>query len=187
MYKEDTVLVGTYSPALVLLSVLVAVMAVYCAFMLSRRVGHSEHGPFSIWAIASAAAMGVGIWSMHFIAMMAFKLPIPVTFDLTLTLASLFLPILMLWVVLYIFSRATMSNLMLLSTGVLTGLAVGGQARATCQTGSSARPTSIRLSPPTGPIRDTRSTRKCTAATWLPPWTTKSWLSSSNAGWRPHS
>ena len=52
------------------------------------------HGRASWWWIAGGAfAMGVGIWAMHFIGMLAFRLPIPLGFDIAITFVSLLLPI----------------------------------------------------------------------------------------------
>jgi NO-binding membrane sensor protein with MHYT domain len=45
------------------------------------------------WLFGGALAMGTGIWSMHFIGMLAFSLPIPLAYDLTITAASLMIAI----------------------------------------------------------------------------------------------
>jgi diguanylate cyclase len=37
--------------------------------------------------------MGIGIWSMHFIGMLAFRLPIPMAYEPKVTIASLFIAI----------------------------------------------------------------------------------------------
>lgn len=81
---------GTYNPWLVLLSVLVAVYASATALSLSSRVAYgATAGMNSLWVAGGAIAMGCGIWAMHFIGMLAFSLPIPFSYDIGLTLASL--------------------------------------------------------------------------------------------------
>jgi signal transduction histidine kinase/CheY-like chemotaxis protein len=84
---------GRYEPSLVLVSVLVAVMASYTALALADRINRA-HGKAARWWIAGGGfAMGTGIWSMHFIGMLAFRLPIPLGYDPGLTLVSWVLPV----------------------------------------------------------------------------------------------
>ena len=83
-------LVGTYNPWLVAISLLVAVMASYTALaMAGRTVTAPGRGAAWWWRLGGGFAMGLGIWSMHFIGMLAFDLPIPVGYDLGITLYSL--------------------------------------------------------------------------------------------------
>ena len=87
-------MVGTYNSTLVLLSIVVAIFVSYTALTLSARVARAKDGGNSgVWVAGGALAMGCGIWSMHFIGMMAFSLPIPLTYDLGLTIASLVIAI----------------------------------------------------------------------------------------------
>jgi NO-binding membrane sensor protein with MHYT domain len=76
------------------------------------------------WLLGGAIAMGTGIWSMHFIAMLAFNLPRPVTYDVLTTLVSLLDAILASSVALLLVSRPSVSPLRLLSSSVLMGLAI---------------------------------------------------------------
>jgi len=78
---------GTYSPYLVALSLLVACIASYTALNLAARVTSSRGARG--WLVGGACAMGVGIWSMHFIGMLAFSLPIPISYHIPVTLLSL--------------------------------------------------------------------------------------------------
>jgi NO-binding membrane sensor protein with MHYT domain len=79
---------GTYDLWLVLTSIIVASVASYAALSLAARV--SLGGRLArLWLVGGAMAMGFGIWSMHFIGMLAFSLPVPLAYDPKLTLASL--------------------------------------------------------------------------------------------------
>ena len=79
---------GRYDVWLVLTSVVVASVASFAALSLAARV--TSGGRFArLWLAGGAMAMGFGIWSMHFIGMLAFSLPIPLAYDPLLTLASL--------------------------------------------------------------------------------------------------
>ena len=81
---------GTYSQSLVVLSLLVAILASYTALDMAGRLATTEgRGARRWWLAGGAAAMGLGVWSMHFIGMLAFSLPIPVGYDLAITLYSL--------------------------------------------------------------------------------------------------
>lgn len=81
---------GTYNSWLVLLSVIVAVYASATALSLSSRVARGPMNEMNgLWVAGGAVAMGSGIWAMHFIGMLAFSLPIPLSYDIGLTLASL--------------------------------------------------------------------------------------------------
>ncbi len=83
------IVTGTYDPVLVTLSIAVAIMASYAALDLGGRVLASKGWKRILWLAMAAVAMGGGIWSMHFIAMLAFVLPIPVEYDFKLTAISL--------------------------------------------------------------------------------------------------
>ncbi len=84
---------GTFDPGLVVLSLLMAVLASYAALDLAGRVAAS-HGRAAAWWLAGGSiAMGVGIWSMHFIGMLAFRMPIAMSYDPGITLLSLLIAI----------------------------------------------------------------------------------------------
>jgi len=80
---------SVYNHWLVGLSIFVAVLVSYTALRLAARVATSERRGARIWLLIGAIAMGVGIWSMHFIGMLAFSLPIPLAYGVPTTLASL--------------------------------------------------------------------------------------------------
>jgi diguanylate cyclase (GGDEF)-like protein len=78
-----------YNTWLVGLSICVAMLVSYTALRLAARVATGEGRATRIWLAAGALAMGVGVWSMHFIGMLAFSLPIPLAYDVPTTLLSL--------------------------------------------------------------------------------------------------
>jgi PAS domain S-box-containing protein len=83
-----------YNPWLVALSVAVAVLVSYTALSLAARVAAVQARMARIWLLGGAVAMGIGIWSMHFIGMLAFSLPIALRYDVASTLWSLLVAIL---------------------------------------------------------------------------------------------
>ena len=83
------VITGTYDPYLVALSILVATFASYTALDLGGRVAPVQGPTHRIWLAAAALILGGGIWSMHFVAMLAFDLNLPVAYDPGRTVLSL--------------------------------------------------------------------------------------------------
>ena len=118
------VVTGTYDPYLVALSVLVASFASYTALGLSGHVGAAQGLARRVWLVGAAIAMGGGIWSMHFIGMLAFVVPIPMSYDIRLTTLSLLLAIFVTGGAFYVISRQSASPLRLVLSGIFMGLGI---------------------------------------------------------------
>jgi PAS domain S-box-containing protein len=101
-------LIGSYNYALVALSVLIAIFASYAALDLAGRVTAAGGWTRVVWLLGGAGAMGTGIWSMHYIGMLAFILPIPVAYHWPTVVLSLFAAILASVVALGVVSRQKM-------------------------------------------------------------------------------
>ncbi|HEX5691835.1 MAG TPA: MHYT domain-containing protein, partial [Roseiflexaceae bacterium] len=86
MQHAAMLLSGSYDWRLVALSYVVAVMASYTALDLAGRVTASQGKARRIWLLGGAFAMGAGIWSMHFTGMLAFSLPIEMSYDVSIVL-----------------------------------------------------------------------------------------------------
>lgn len=81
---------STYNLGLVVVSLAVATLASYTALDLAGRISTMASARLRhLWLAGGAAAMGTGVWSMHFIGMLAFSLPIPLGYDLAITGCSL--------------------------------------------------------------------------------------------------
>ncbi|SAL11678.1 response regulator receiver modulated diguanylate cyclase/phosphodiesterase [Caballeronia peredens] len=116
---------GVYNPLLVCLSLVVAFLASYTAMELSgglNALASARRRP--AWLAGGAISMGVGIWSMHFIGMLAFSLPIAMGYDLAITAASLFLAIGVSFIALATASRGALSLERLLVAGTIMGVGV---------------------------------------------------------------
>jgi PAS domain S-box-containing protein len=118
------ILVGTHDPYLVALSILVASFASYTALDLGGRVGAARGLARHVWLAAAAVTMGGGIWSMHFVAMLAFVMPIPMSYDIGLTALSLLVAIVVTGVGFWVISRRSASPLRLVLSGVFMGLGI---------------------------------------------------------------
>jgi PAS domain S-box-containing protein len=99
---------GSYDYRLVTLSVVMAVCAAYAALDLAGRTTASRGRARLFWLAGGAAAMGLGIWSMHYIGMLAFLLPVPVFYDWPTVVVSLFAAIFASGVALFVVSRHKM-------------------------------------------------------------------------------
>ncbi len=119
-------LIGSYNYALVALSVLIAMFASYAALDLAGRVTAAGGWTRALWLLGGAGAMGTGIWSMHYIGMLAFILPIPVAYHWPTVLLSLIAAILASVVALGVVSRQTMGWFRALAGSVLMGAGIAG-------------------------------------------------------------
>jgi PAS domain S-box-containing protein len=139
-------LIGSYNYALVALSVLIAMFASYAALDLAGRITATGGWTRAVWLLGGAGAMGTGIWSMHYIGMLAFVLPVPVAYHWPTVLLSLLAAILASVVALGVVSRQKMSASRAVAGSVLMGAGIAsmhyiGMAAmrlpATCQFNSS--------------------------------------------------
>jgi len=119
-------LIGSYNYALVALSVLIAMFASYAALDLASRVTAAGGWTRALWVLGGACAMGTGIWSMHYIGMLAFILPLPVAYHWPTVLLSLFAAILASAIALYVASRQKMGASQAVAGSVLMGAGIAG-------------------------------------------------------------
>lgn len=101
-------MIGYYDYRLVALSVLIAMFASYAALDLAGRTTAATGGVRLTWLAGGATAMGVGIWSMHYIGMLAFSLPVLVLYDWPTVLLSLMAAVFAAAVALFVVSRKKM-------------------------------------------------------------------------------
>ncbi|TMS56998.1 EAL domain-containing protein [Imbroritus primus] len=117
-------LVGSYNVLLVAVSWFVAVLASYTALDMAGRIATARGRTVYWWLAGGATAMGLGIWSMHFVGMLAFRLPIPLGYDLPITLASLMLAIALSAFALWLVGQSRLPLPRLGGGAVLMGLGV---------------------------------------------------------------
>jgi len=108
MALSGSALVGSYDYRLVSVSVLIAVLASYAALDLAARITAAQGRARFMWLTGGAFAMGIGIWSMHYIGMLAFSLSFPILYDWPTVLFSLLAAVFASWVALFAVSRQRM-------------------------------------------------------------------------------
>ena len=113
-----------YHHGLVALSLVVAILASYAALTLAIRIRLSTGWATRGWLLGGGFAMGLGIWAMHFVGMLALSLPVPITYDLPITLLSLVVVVAVSTCALSIASKATASRPALLVAGIAMGLGI---------------------------------------------------------------
>src|SRR2546429_3830265 len=118
------VVTGTHDPYLVALSILVASLASYTALDLCGHVGAARGFARRMWLVAAAITMGGGIWSMHFVAMLAFIMPTPMSYGVGLTILSLVVAMFVTGGAFYVINRQSGSPVRLVLSGICMGLGI---------------------------------------------------------------
>lgn len=115
---------GSYSLTLVLGSLCIAILASYTALDLTGRIASARGRAVYLWMGGGAVAMGFGVWSMHFIGMLALSLPIELGYDVALTLWSLLVAVLSSGFALWLVSQPRLSVLQLLFGALIMGAGI---------------------------------------------------------------
>lgn len=119
-------LTASYEPSMVLLSYLIASLAGYAFLRLAARIAELRQAPVRyLWLAGGALTMGLGIWAMHFVGMLAYRLPIPVSYDAFVTGLSAMPAVLASAVALHIVARPTITMSRLLLGGAFMGAGIG--------------------------------------------------------------
>ena len=115
---------SSYNEVLVACSIVVAILASYTALNMASRVSSASGRTAVLWLVGGSFAMGFGIWSMHFVGMLAFSLPIDLGYNVPLTLLSLLIAIASSALALYLVCQDKLPLGRLLSGGILMGLGI---------------------------------------------------------------
>lgn len=117
---------GTYSLGIVALSFIIATLSSFSALHTIGRVlqahGRSKQG----WMLVGAFVMGCGIWSMHFVGMIAFHLHVQVTYDVPTTALSLVAAIAASYIAFYLTQRSESRRSLIFVGGIVMGLGIAG-------------------------------------------------------------
>jgi methyl-accepting chemotaxis protein PixJ len=160
------VMSGSYDLRLVALSVVIAVLSLFAALDLAGRVTDSQNKSRFAWLIGGSAAMGLGIWSMHYIGMLAFSLPMQMFYDPATVFVSLLAAIIASAVALFTVSRTRMGAWQVVLGSVCMGSDIAsthyiGMASLRVSAHVSYNPwlviCSATTSRPSGPISSKRS------------------------------
>ncbi|MEE8612897.1 MAG: MHYT domain-containing protein, partial [Nitrospirales bacterium] len=124
MIRQNVLLPGHYDLPLVVLSIIIAILASYLALDLARQITSAQRRMRPWWLMGGALAMGTGIWSMHFIGMLAFSLPIPVRYDVPTVVLSHIPAVAASGMVLWVASRPLLGLGPFIGGGVFMGMGI---------------------------------------------------------------
>ena len=141
MYRVVSCLTTEHDWRLVLLAAVVCFLASAVAVSLFHRAQVATGRARAVWLTLDAAAAGFGIWSTHFIAMLAFDPGLGAEYDVALTIVSLLIAILVTGVGLFIALWQTGRRL----APVMGGAVVGAGVAAMHYTGMAALDVPARL------------------------------------------
>ena len=116
---------GGYDPFLVLLSVVIAIFTSFMGFTVASQASSNTRTRNPLMLAIGSVALGGGIWSMHFLGMLAFELCTPVTYDFVITSLSALPGIIAGWVALRLLLRPSVTMLNIVVSGVLMGAGIG--------------------------------------------------------------
>jgi len=125
-HQLATILPHAHNTVLVALSIVIAILASYTALDMAAQVALRRGQERYIWLVGGAIAMGTGIWSMHFVAMLAFQLPVPVSYDVTLVLASWVTAVVASGLALEITTQTRVGVPQIVVGGTVMGIAIAG-------------------------------------------------------------
>jgi NO-binding membrane sensor protein with MHYT domain len=114
----------TYDPILVIASVLISIMASFTGLRLTMGINDLGLEARRMSIAKAAVALGSGIWSMHFVGMLAVQLPVVLVYDALPTLISVLIAILVVGLGLMLLHFGMRTRMRIAAAGVLTGVGI---------------------------------------------------------------
>jgi PAS domain S-box-containing protein len=124
--SSDAVLAGVWDPRLVALSIVIAVLGSHAALDLAARVSTKRSREHAVWLAGGALAIGIGVWSVHYVGLTACRLPVPVLYDWPTSLAALTIAVAGAGVALFTTSRVRRVSWGATAIGVFIGAGLAG-------------------------------------------------------------
>jgi diguanylate cyclase (GGDEF)-like protein/PAS domain S-box-containing protein len=125
---------GSFDYVLVAVSITLAMVASYAALDLAGRLTAAQGGHRAFWLVGGATSMGMGIWAMHYVGMLAYTLPVPILYHLPTVFFSLLAAIAASSVALFTVSRKRMG----VPSAIAGSLIMGGGIAAMHYIGMAA-------------------------------------------------
>lgn len=125
-YSDSNLLmVSEYNPFLIVLSILIAIFASYMGFQVAAQASKTTSLRKHVFLFIGSLALGCGIWSMHFIGMLALELCTAVSYQFDLTVLSVLPGVSASWVALNLITQKNIKSVQLIIGGVLVGAGIG--------------------------------------------------------------
>ena len=113
-----------WNPYLVALSILVAIFGSFTALAHAKRMRENTGRAALIWMTAGGVTLGLAIWAMHFIGMLAFHLAVPVSYSPQFTLLSVLPAVAAALLGFYLLRSPTMKLGQIAGGGLIMGLGI---------------------------------------------------------------
>lgn len=111
---------------LVLLAAVICAIACFTTLTLLARAQSATRGASRLWLVAAASLFGCGVWSLHFVAMLAFMPHLSIAYDIVTTIASVVIASTGALLAFVAWQRPRSRPLGILAGGTLLGLSVAG-------------------------------------------------------------
>ncbi|MGX9462868.1 MHYT domain-containing protein [Shewanella sp. A14] len=123
---ESLLITGNFQPSVVLISIAIAVLASFMALQLAAQAAlmPNQYKKYLLISCGSIA-LGGGLWSMHFVGMLAFSLYTPVSYDVKLTAVSFIPSIAASWMALHVMSAPKPTHRLFVLGGIITSVGIG--------------------------------------------------------------
>lgn len=115
---------GNHNIYLVALSFFIAFLASLTALDIARGINFSKGRNKKLWLLSGSTAMGIGIWGMHFVAMLSFQLPYPIQYNVFIVILSIIVAIVASFSGLYFTSTWNTTTVKLVTGGVFMGIGI---------------------------------------------------------------
>ncbi|WP_249435824.1 EAL domain-containing protein [Paenibacillus sp. Marseille-Q4541] len=115
---------NSYDRMFVFFSYVIAVFASYNVLNLAKTISYSKGKSYGLWLLYGAVVMGMGIWSMHFVGMLASNFTIPVSYNLNTIIISVVVAIVASFIALYIVVHKKLSKIRLLAGASLFAIGI---------------------------------------------------------------
>jgi len=117
---------GHHNATLVVASIVIAIFTAYAVLALAARVTAARGRLRLAWLLGGSVALGLGIWSMHFVAMLAYDVGVPMAYAVPTVLLSALVPILASALALYVVSRERVGPAAIAAASLPMGVAIAG-------------------------------------------------------------
>ncbi|MDY0410109.1 EAL domain-containing protein [Virgibacillus soli] len=110
---------GSYNYYIVTLSILIAILASYAALNITAKISYAKGKSKFFWLFSGSIVMGSGVWSMHFVGMLAFHLHVPMKYDISLTLISMLASVVSSFIAFYITMPKNINRIKIVLGGLI--------------------------------------------------------------------
>lgn len=117
--------VSTYDPWLILLSIFIAILASFMGFQVASQAQNAPPIRKNLSLLIGSLVLGGGVWSMHFIGMLALDLCTNISYQFDLTAVSVLPAIIASWIALNLITRKEIKSQELILGGILVGSGIG--------------------------------------------------------------